>query len=70
MMGASTLTCFGLLCLVCSAEYTYVIDWADVVDTQPDPLLIEETNTDIGQCICDLTFDMCDVNCLSYFEVL
>jgi len=39
----------------------YPIDWSLVPAVQPDFVIPD--NTDIGQCICDLTWNSCDVNC-------
>lgn len=42
---------------------SYEIDWSVVYAANPPDALSIPENTDLGTCICDLTFNKCDINC-------
>lgn len=39
------------------------IVWGDIPDAADRPAQLVTENTDIGQCVCDLTYQACDANC-------
>ncbi len=47
---------------ITSPEAVYTIDWSNVIAIEPASLL-DAVNTDIGPCVCDLTWYACDPNC-------
>lgn len=42
---------------------SYEIDWSSIYAATPTAALSIPENTELGPCICDLTFNKCDANC-------
>jgi hypothetical protein len=52
----------GVPAFVESISGAYPIDWAQVPDVQP--ALTIQSDTELGPCVCDLTWSSCDANCV------
>lgn len=44
-------------------DSSYQIDWSVVYAANPPAAFSIPENTELGPCVCDLTFNQCDVNC-------
>ena len=44
-------------------DSAYQIDWSVIFAANPPAAFSIPENTELGPCVCDLTFNQCDVNC-------